>query len=350
MNSLIYFNNIKKKIKSISYLLNFLLKKKELIRNLRKNFFNLSIETVNTCNADCIFCAYQYQTREKGIMDFDMYKEIIRDFVKTGGGDMSLTPTVGEVFVDKLIIERIKFARSFKEIKSIGFHSNMISLGIHNINDLVHSGITTITLSTSGFDEDMYKRVYRSIQYKRMYRNFIKLLELNRENGEPIDIRVEMRSDKPLKETTNFPDYLNLLRYLPEEKIKMSTRYDNWFGKIKQKDLTGTMKLRSGFDLMIPSRLRISPCSEFYSGPIVYWNGDVGICGCRDVDAKELIIGNVKKNKLTDIWYNKKHIQIMDNFFKETPKICLDCNHYNNASTFFEKESLNKINNYTNIY
>ena len=52
---------------------------------------------------------------------------------------------------------------------------------------------------------------------------------------------------------------------------------------------------------MTSLHFRISPCFEYFNGPMVYWNGDVGICGCRDIDAKELIIGNLKNTSIKSI-------------------------------------------------
>ena len=105
-----------------------------------------------------------------------------------------------------------------------------------------------------------------------------------------------MRSDKSEKETRNFKDYIELTKILPPKKIDYKYRYDDWAGKISTLDLTGTMKLRNK-----NLTFRISPCAEFYSGPHIYWNGDVGICGCRDVYAKELIIGKANDKTLKEI-------------------------------------------------
>jgi radical SAM protein with 4Fe4S-binding SPASM domain len=305
-------------------------KKKKIEKKLLEKFLGLNIETINICNANCTFCAYQYQNRDTGTMTPELFKKIILQYVDIGGGDLGLTPTVGEPLADKFIIERIKFARSFKAIKKIGFYSNLISLARFDLKDFVNSGVTDLTISTSGLDKDMYKRVYRSNEYSRMYNNLTNLLIENLNSGSPINIQVDMRTDKTLNETVNFPDYKKLLQYLPANKFGCNISYDDWAGKIKQSDLSGTMKIRN---MMMSMRFRYSACFEFYSGPSVYWNGDVGICGCRDVDAKELIIGNVNYNKLSDIWYNSKHLEILNNFNKSMPNICKKCTHYDNISS-----------------
>jgi len=311
-------------------------------KDLLNKFLGLNIETINICNANCTFCAYQYQTRDTGTMDMDLFKKIIHEYVEIGGGDLGLGPTVGDPLADKYIIERIKFARTFNKINNIGFFSNLIALGRFNIKDFVNSGLTNLMISTSGFDEDMYLRVYRSKQYKKMFNNLINLLKENVKSGKPIDILVDMRTDKSLKETLNFPDYKKLLKYLPPDKINCKFRYDDWAGKIKKSDLTGEMKIRN---MMASMRFRYSACFEYFNGPSIYWNGDVGICGCRDVDAKELIIGNVKNEKLVNIWYNAKHLNLLNNFIKKPPNICKVCTHYDNISSLGSPEWKYKINN-----
>ena len=319
---------------------------KKIEKKLLEKFLGLNIETINICNANCTFCAYQYQTRDTGTMPLELYKKIILQYVDIGGGDLGLTPTVGEPLADKFIIERIKFARSFKEIKKIGFYSNLISLARFDLKDFVNSGVTNLVISTSGFDKDMYKRVYRSNEYTRMYNNLTNLLIENLNSGNPIDIEVDMRTDKTLNETVNFPDYKKLLQYLPANKLGCKFKYDDWAGKVKQSELSGTMKIRN---MMTSMRFRYSACFEYYNGPSIYWNGDVGICGCRDVDAKELIIGNVNDNKISDIWYNAKHLEIINNFNKLMPSICKKCTHYDNISTLNTDIWKHKIEQAPNI-
>ena len=119
-----------------------------------------------------------------------------------------------------------------------------------------------------------------------MYNNLINLLIENKKNNSPIDIGVDMRSDLSLKETLSLKDYKNILNYISEEKCGYKFCYDDWAGKIKPTDLTGVMRIRNMFASL---RFRFSACFEYFNGPMIYWNGDVGICGCRDVDATELI-------------------------------------------------------------
>lgn len=92
------------------------------------------------------------------------------------------------------------------------------------------------------------------------------------------------------------------------------------------------MKLRSHNRLTHP---RISPCTELFSGPIVYWDGKVGACGCRDVNARELIIGDANKDHIVDIWFGEEIRKIRAEFLTSKVRdICRTCTHYNNLSLY----------------
>ncbi len=331
----IIYNKISFYLKSFKNFVLYSTNKNKIIENLNKNIRFLSIETTNICNANCIFCAYQYQSRPMGIMDMDLFKRIVKQYAGKNIGNVNLTPTVGEPLADKYLIERIRFIRKFKNINKIGIYTNLISLKNFDLKEFVSSGLTDLGVSASGFDKDMYERVYRSKMYTKVYNNLIDLLKINNELGKPINITIDLRSDLSFKDTFNLPDHKKLLNYIDNNKFFYKFRYDNWAGKIKQTDLLGIMKLRSKFNINF-NNIRNSPCSEYYSGPHIYWNGDVGICGCRDVDAKELIIGSTKDSKsdINEIWSNKKRDKLIKNFMTQPESICQNCSHYNNLSVF----------------
>lgn len=46
---------------------------------------SLTIETVNICNANCIFCGYQHMKRKKQFMSKETFEKSIDDFVMAGG-------------------------------------------------------------------------------------------------------------------------------------------------------------------------------------------------------------------------------------------------------------------------
>ena len=116
------------------------------------------------------------------------------------------------------------------------------------------------------------------------------------------------------------------------DNIDYQYNFDSWNGMIKQSDLLGFMKLRE-------LERKSDPCSILYSGLSVFWNGDVTVCGCRDLNGdSELILGNIMETSLIDLWNGEKLKKIRQGFRKgEIPDICKDCSHYDsikNSKTF----------------
>jgi len=276
-------------------------------------------------------------------MTMPLFHKLIAEYAEVGGGDLNLTPTVGEPLADRYLIERIKFARANPAIKNIGMYSNLISLQRFGAEELVHSGLASLTVSTSGFDEDMYKRVYRSTEYKRMYKNVMAFARANLDAGSPVFLFVDMRADRPAKEVFSYPDYKSLANLIGEKRIGLKFRYDNWAGRITQNQLLGNMKLRSHINLLRP---RISPCSELYNGPMVYWDGRVGACGCRDVDARDLIIGDANTEHIADIWMGHKLKTLREEFLTSKIKdICKTCTHYNPIAVVMRHDHIKYLQN-----
>jgi MoaA/NifB/PqqE/SkfB family radical SAM enzyme len=305
----------------------FYLTRDRLTRLFESSFNNLSIETTNICNANCIFCAYQYQKRPTGVMSFPLFQKLIDEFVELGGGNLGLTPTVGDPLVDKLITKRIAYARSKPALANIGMYSNMISLDRIGLKELLGCGVSAIIVSTSGFDKDMYRRVYRSEMYDQMLDNVLRFGRANNEAGRPVDFQVDMRADRPAAEVYSFPDFKKVAEVLGIEKIGVKFRYDSWAGFITPEQLSGDMLLRT------PLKRKPAPCAELYSGPMVYWNGNVGACGCRDVNASELIIGDANKDHIGAIWFGEEIRRLRKEFTTDKIKpICDSCTHYNSVS------------------
>lgn len=338
-------NKMFQELKNLYALANYPFKKNYILDKLKENMTGINIETTNICNAKCIFCAYQFQKRAKGIMSDEIFTKTISDFIDCGGGNVSFTPPVGEPLLDKKIFKRIKYASSKPEIQNISFYTNMIAFGQFEIQTVLNSGISQIIISTTSFEQEMYKRIYRSEHWNTVFENIKKLLKANRKAQNQIEIKIDMRVDTKHSEVVSKDNYKEILGLIGSDNISIKYRYDDWGGKINQKQLSGTMKLRKNSYWRNP---RITPCKELYNGPTIYWDGKVGACSCRDVDAHELIIGNIKESHLALIWQGDAINQLRNQFL--TPKakdLCKKCSHYSNLSLYclpeYRKRELNMI-------
>lgn len=300
--------------------------------------WNLHIELSNICNANCIFCAYQYQTRQEQIMTDEIYLKALDDYCDIGGGDFMLTVSVGDPAVDPNLLQRIKAARSRTEIARIETITNAIALKSHQIEELIHSGISKIQISTGPWDEKRYEKIYRNKSYKKMIKNVRWLLEKNLAAGFPVEIEIAFRSNLTMTETLALPDY-KMIEHLPH-RVTFNADFDTWSEHIKEEDLLPGMPLRP------LSKLEHEPCYWFYDGPIVFVDGSVGLCGCRDFNANsELIVGNILDRSLLEIWQSEEVKKLRERFRDgQFPAICQTCSTYSNLDMYRRKPGTVRAN------
>ncbi|CCG41377.1 radical SAM protein [Magnetospirillum molischianum] len=311
-------------------LLRFPFVRKELVAHLEQRPMKLAVETTNICNANCIFCAYQFQTRAQGVMAPDLFHKIVNDFAALGGGCLELTPSGGEPFVDPHIVERIRMARALPQIGIIRMASNLILAHKHGFPEIVQSGLTQLTVSMPGFDAAIYERIYRSKMYHKVFDNLIALLTENNRAGSPLDIVLGIRGDQSLVELSASPDFQKVAALLPPEKIEIAYRFNSWGGKVGADLLPPGMKLKQANRLRHP---RISPCSQLYLGAMVFWDGTVGGCTCVDIDARDLLIGDLRHQSLAEVWRGPALAALRQGFDDgQPPEVCRQCNEYLNLS------------------
>lgn len=287
----------------------------------------LKFETTNICNADCIFCGYQYQDRAKGVMPMELYERALKEYVELGGTSIGFTPVVGDPLVDPHIIERIKMAVDTYQIKSIYFHTNGILLGRKNLyEDLLKSGLKELHISTAAFDREMFERIYRSKKYDDLLDGVSKLLKRNKELGEPVEIHVEFRPDKPIDEVLNDKDFVEHVKpYVPMSRVAWLTEFDNWGGMITPDQLTGNMKMAAA-----PS-IKKRPCSRTFTA-MVMWDGSIRACSCRFKAGSfdDLKVGDINEGRSIDeVWKDKPVRELRRSFTNDTLKpVCQSCSWY----------------------
>jgi MoaA/NifB/PqqE/SkfB family radical SAM enzyme len=284
--------------------------------------FELHLELTNLCNANCIFCPYQFQTRETGFMSDEIFRKAVSDYVSIGGGSVGLTPIVGDALIDPKFLERVHYLRSFPQIDRIWLTSNCILLDKFGVDAILRSGINALNVSTAGFDAEMYQRVYRNGSYQRMRRNVAELVKRNAELGSPLTITIALRPDRPLDRVLADPDFQPILAYKPQLDFTWSFTSAN--GRITRDLLPPAMKLRI-------VTARPEACVNTYNGPIVLPDGSVMGCSCvAAMDAvKDLGIGSILNSSLGEIWSGERMRKLRSSF--ETGGLnptCAGCDMY----------------------
>jgi radical SAM protein with 4Fe4S-binding SPASM domain len=269
--------------------------------------FELHLELTNLCNANCVFCPYQFQQRDVQFMADEVFAKAVDDFVACGGGSVGLTPIVGDALIHPDFVTRVRRLRAQPKVDRIWVTTNAILLDQHGIDEILASGLTSITISTSGFDEPSYRRIYRSSAYPRFRRNVLELVRRNRALPEPLAITIGLRTDRPLDEVMRDADFQPILEHAPD--IDFTWSFTSAGGRITREALPAGMRLRT-----VASRRET--CVQLYNGPIVLPNGTVMACSCvAAMDASaDLAIGNLREQSLAEIWQSERMARLRRSF------------------------------------
>jgi len=264
------------------------------------------------------------------------YAKALDDYCSIGGGDLLLEVVVGDPLIDKSFVSRVAQARSRPNIEKIKTITNLIALKDDMVIQLLKSGLTHMNISLGPLEKDTYTKIYRTTRYDRMYKNLSVLLLENSTLGCPIEITLAFRSNLSLHETLALPDYLSIRKY--PHKVEYNSDYDTWTGEIARDDLLPGMEIRRKF------KIKKEPCIWLYDGPIVFSNGNVGLCGCRDYNAdSELVVGNIQNESLIELWRSKKVSSLRERFYEGNfPDICSKCTEYRVLQDFRMRDGGNR--------
>jgi radical SAM protein with 4Fe4S-binding SPASM domain len=313
---------------------------------LTKKFQSFGIEPTNICNANCSFCSYKYVQREKCVMDNTLFQAVIEDFSGLGGGNLNITPTVGEVLVDKDIIQKIEFCAKYPNIQDFFFYTNAILLNRFDMKRILVSGLKRMSISTFLGDSKRYKEYYGRDKYETVIRNITNITKMNRELGSPVNILLHLRCEKPFENIILSEDYKKVTQYIPQTNVSFLEEYDTWYG-ISQKDLpTGAYFTSNPFLKQIDK----NPCSELYRRLHVYSDGSVGVCVCRDINC-EIQIGNIRNETLKNIWQGEKLANLRREWFKgQYPAICKECTRYKPLSIYMKERRLDYLSGLIRLF
>jgi radical SAM protein with 4Fe4S-binding SPASM domain len=292
------------------------------LESLRKIPRGLHVEGTNICNAECVFCAYPQMERKKQTMSMDDFKRVVDEYLAMGGHHVSLTPIVGDPFVDKHVFERLDYLMAEPRVRGISFYTNAILMTREKSKRLMpYASKLHVHVSWGGFDADTWNTIMGVTKFEAARDAVLGFLEEKRASGAAIPFTLALRCPDsacrgPLWET------LSAARKEGLVEIAGMPDYDSWAGKVKDSEL-----LKVG---LRPRRMpfKLGACELLFTKPVVLANGDVNACACRDVEA-ELIVGNVKNEPLSKIWAGRGIDAIIDAHERgEYPDVCRRCTYF----------------------
>lgn len=276
-------------------------------------------ETLNVCNAECVFCPYSKQTREKGLMSMEVFRKVLRDYEDMGAGHFSLTPMVGDFLLDRLLPQRVEALEEFKYSIFPSMTTNLYGLDRYPdaVVQAILEGFSRIHVSIYGITAEECKLLTQKDHFPRLLLNLNRLARLWEESSRRCEIQLTFRLTRD-QSRENLEGFLlkTCGRLFP---FTSSSQYANW-GSAMSGPLPGDAQYVAAQD-------NHSTCVLLLVALQVYWDGRVSACACCDYDAcDELYVGDVTQQSLLEIFNSDKSRQIwLQHETSSLPQICKRC-------------------------
>lgn len=272
----------------------------------------VDIGTTNLCNAACIMCPHS-RLKKMGTMEMGLYKKIIDNCAKLDIKLITLS-FFGEPYLDKKIIEKIKYAK--EKGLTVGFFSNASLITEELAKETIMSGLDSITISFDGATKETYDKIRKNLDFDITKKNILNLIEWKAlwgfDTPEVNLVLVELEENKKeikqfYKEWKNKVDNINIINMR------------NWANDIQKE---GTKE-----SFHFNKKIKRKPCALLWQKMVVDWNGEVVLC-CDDWN-HSTILGNLNNQTIEEVWNSKKLNYIKEAHVKgEFHKIhlCANCN------------------------
>ena len=251
----------------------------------------VNIETTNVCNAKCIMCPHKNMYRPQGFMQLSLLDKIL-DELPSDVIEICLS-LFGEPLLDERMALIIETVRSKTDAKLLLF-TNGSHFGSW-INPSIYSCIDEIVINFQGWESMIYEK-NMGLSFYDTY-NTIK---------DFLDKKPARLKAKVIMLDTG---------YTEEEKGKFKSLFNSISQVLPARNWGTYQTKEDGYRI---------PCGRPLSFNIL-WDGRVVLC-CRDYDAT-VVLGDLNKSTIHDIWETKVYKTIRDTFKRgEKPfEICKTC-------------------------
>ena len=280
----------------------------------------LMIETVNICNNDCIICPYSAQTRPRRAMAQPLFEKLIADYAAIGGGAVSLTPLVGEVFLDKILPERIATLQATSAVSQLSATTNATMARRYSDEQLakILSAFRRVKVSVYGLDSEEFFLMTRKDEYERMVEQLVRLISLAAPGTVVVGLR-HLRK-RPVDDVQAWLNHVAERAGVNSVTVVSETSdYANWshFDTSKPLPLDATWS---------PARENHSQCLIPLVALQAMSDGAISFCACANFDCDDdLMLGSVGDASLAQLLDSEKTRKLWRWEKYGVPKFCRTC-------------------------
>jgi len=254
----------------------------------------IQFESSTACNAKCIFCPRDTMTRPHGQMSDKLFHKIIKDG-KEIRNSFFVPFLNGEPFVFSRIWEWLDYMQ--KNNVPVHLYTNAELMDVDRI--LTYKNIRLICCSINAMTEETYDKIMRGPEFSKVVSNVEELIKKAKLPAGAWASMVEVEAN--IHEKEDFKKKWG--------KNAIFGEFKNWGGaRHDELERTGERKI----------------CYSSTQTMSILWDGRASVC-CLDFDGK-LILGDVNKQTLTEIWHGSKWLRDKHRSLDFSIEPCKNCN------------------------
>ena len=264
----------------------------------------LFVDPASTCNFKCKFCPtgnhelIKETGRWQGRMDFGLYKKIIDD-LKEFDEQLKVLRLYkdGEPFLNKRLADMVRYAKESGAVNYIDTTTNGYLLQPERIKPILDAGLDRINISVDGMsDEQFLKFTGVKVDFEKFVENIRKLYELKGD------------CEICIKTTGDFMS--------EEEKNRFFDTFGNYADRIFIENVAPCwpeFDVEDRLDVKITKGIYDQPIGVVNTCPYIFYsisiNSDGSVSLCFLDWARKLLIGDVRKQSLKEIWEGNALLQ-----------------------------------------
>ncbi|OHW61974.1 S-adenosyl-L-methionine-dependent 2-deoxy-scyllo-inosamine dehydrogenase [Andreesenia angusta] len=289
----------------------------------------IDIELTNHCNYKCLMCPVGTgsMNRNQGFMSEAIFNKIL-DEIKLYKTPLRFIRW-GEPTIHNEYINYIKKAKENGVICHVNTNGTMLEE--KQMKKLIDIKLDSIKFSFQGVDRKTYIEMRNKDYFDNLIENIKKLYDIRKDNYYPyiqvsttITYESKEMVEKFVGDIEQYCDMTNVGRTILDkiniEKVNLNDSDKARLIELKRKQSS--------------SKKRFNCCPEVFDKLSINWDGTVTAC-CSDYD-NLMIVGDLKKNSLKEIWLSEKmneYREILSEKKYEKLELCKNCYDYMSVQT-----------------
>jgi radical SAM protein with 4Fe4S-binding SPASM domain len=261
---------------------------------------HLDIEATSACNMDCIMCPRTDMVNagtfwRVGNFDFEVYTRLVDEGVQNGLASIKFN-YLGEPTLNKRLVEMIRYAKK-AGVVDVMFNTNASRLTEKLSRDLIEAGLDKLFFSFDSPYPDQYNAIRIGGDFHEVLDNIKRFHAIRAEMG---SIKPFTRASMVLMRDNDgaWADYQQLMGPIVD-----AVAYVDYLDHNGQNSPDRML-------VQIGSRKKKFCCPQLWQRMFVHPDGVATVC-CVD-SARELTVGNVREQTVSEIWTGDKYQKLRD--------------------------------------